>query len=183
MEYASEVSMEINHHRDTHTPRIRRKSASFNLWSNTNIATRGSFLKSRMPGATLRTSELQRNGKVLVIDSNKDARLIIKVLLSSIGHSVLSAANSDGALEIFLRNKSDIRFILSDFSIPHLNGMEILQEFRKIVPGIPVILSSGYLEEYVVGEDFRERPTCFLKKPYDFLALKHAIDLTLNSVR
>lgn len=65
--------------------------------------------------------------------------------------------------------------------IPHLNGMEILQEIRIIVPGIPMILASGYIEEYVVGEDFRERPTCFLKKTYDFVALKHAVHLTLNS--
>ena len=46
---------------------------------------------------------------------------------------------------------------------------------RKLVPGIPVILSSGYDEAYAMAGEHAELPQVFLGKPYELEPLLKAI--------
>ncbi len=51
--------------------------------------------------------------------------------------------------------------------MPDRNGLETLEELRRIRSDVRVILSSGYNEQEI-GSRFKERgPARFLKKPYD----------------
>lgn len=120
------------------------------------------------------------NHTVLLVDDDTIVLEIASVMLTSLGYSVLTAKDGHEAIEVFQRHKSEIIFVLSDFAMPQLNGMKTLQELRKIVPGIPMILASGYSEENVMRGSFKEQPSCFLKKPFNLQALKDTIDLILN---
>ncbi|WP_163337505.1 response regulator [Desulfopila sp. IMCC35008] len=120
------------------------------------------------------------NQTVLLIEDDTTVLKIACVMLTRLGYSVLTAEDGLEAIEVFQRHKYEIRLVLSDFAMPHLDGMKTLQELRKIVPGIPMILASGHSEENVMRGSFKERPACFLQKPYNLQALKDAIDLTLR---
>ena len=54
-------------------------------------------------------------------------------------------------------------------------------ELRKLSPGIPVILSSGYSEAQVMEGHHSELPQAFLNKPYQFAALAAAITRVLTN--
>jgi CheY-like chemotaxis protein len=86
------------------------------------------------------------------------------------------------ALEIFLQHKDGIRFVLSDVSMPRMNGWEVLTALRHITPGLPVILTSGYTEEQVMEEAHLEHPQAFLTKPYELEELEIAFCRTLGPV-
>jgi CheY-like chemotaxis protein len=56
---------------------------------------------------------------------------------------------------------------------------ETLTAQRQLVPGIPVILASGYSEAQAMEGDHPERPQAFLHKPYETKALINVINQVL----
>jgi DNA-binding NtrC family response regulator len=51
----------------------------------------------------------------------------------------------------------------------------LLSALRKLAPGIPVILASGYSEAEVMAGEHPELPQAFLSKPYDLEMLRDTI--------
>ena len=65
--------------------------------------------------------------------------------------------------------------------MPRMDGWETLDALRKLQPGNPVILSSGYDKAHVMEGDHLELPQAFLTKPYNLEGLRHAISQALES--
>jgi DNA-binding NtrC family response regulator len=61
-----------------------------------------------------------------------------------------------------------------------MNGWETIAAVRKIAPGVPVILASGYSESEALKGDHSELPQAFLSKPYDFDELSGALARVLT---
>jgi CheY-like chemotaxis protein len=131
------------------------------------------------PDKAAKIPEIQGFGTVLLVDDDEIVLDITRMMLTLLGFEVLSASDGIEAVEIFQQHKDVIRFVLTDFAMPHLNGLETLTALRQIAPGIPVILASGYSEEQVMDGTHSERPQAFLAKPYALQALKDAIYHTL----
>ena len=84
-------------------------------------------------------------------------------------------------MELFRQHKDEIRFVLSDLTMPRMNGWEMLTALRKLKPGVPVILASGYDKAHVMAGDHTELPQTFLGKPYRIKELSDAISQALVS--
>jgi CheY-like chemotaxis protein len=56
-----------------------------------------------------------------------------------------------------------------------MDGWETLAALRRLAPGIPVILASGYDQAQVMVGDHPERPQDFLSKPYRLAELGKAV--------
>lgn len=130
---------------------------------------------------TDKTAEIPQAATVLLVDDEDIVVEITSRMLSMLGFTVLSASDGPKALELFRQHRADIRLVLSDVSMPLMNGLETLTALRKIAPDIPVILASGYSEEQVMDGTHLERPQAFLKKPYGFDALRDAIRRSLTN--
>ena len=102
---------------------------------------------------------------------------------SRIGFEVLIARDGVEAVEIFRENQDDIDLVLSDLSMPRMNGWETLAALRAIRTDIPVILSSGYDEAHVMADNHSEQPQAFLHKPYQKKTLEETIELVLKGNR
>jgi two-component system cell cycle sensor histidine kinase/response regulator CckA len=95
------------------------------------------------------------------------------------GGTVLEAKDGVEAVEIFRQRRDEIRCVLSDLTMPRMNGWETLTALRKLAPDIPVILASGYDKARVMAGDHSELPQVFLGKPYRFKGLGEAIGQAL----
>jgi two-component system, cell cycle sensor histidine kinase and response regulator CckA len=73
-----------------------------------------------------------------------------------------------------------IRCVLTDLTMPRMNGWETLAALRKLSPGIPVILSSGYDEAKAMEGKHAELPQVFLHKPYRMAELKAALGAAME---
>jgi CheY-like chemotaxis protein len=125
-------------------------------------------------------SQVQEIGTVLLVDDDNLFLEITSVMLSRLGFTVLTAIDGVEAVETFHRHKDEIRLVLVDVCMPRMNGWETLLALRQIIPGIPVILCSGYSEERVMKEVHLELPQAFLGKPFGLQALRDTIRRTLR---
>jgi PAS domain S-box-containing protein len=133
----------------------------------------------RKPDKPIQPLEIQEGGTVLLIEDEEQVRKMARTMLTRLGYTVLEAKDGIEAVEIFQQHKNEIRCVLSDLTMPRMNGWDTLQALRQISPEIPVILSSGYDEAQVMAGDHTERPNAFLGKPYRLQELKDTIRHTL----
>jgi len=103
--------------------------------------------------------------RVLVVDDDHHARFLLEALLDHAGYTVVPACDGRAALSELHRRHFDA--VITDYRMPFVNGIELLQQRQMHYPGIPVILASGSLptpDEPLVSEC---RPFGWLRKPYD----------------
>jgi CheY-like chemotaxis protein len=67
--------------------------------------------------------------RVLVIEDNRDAREMFRMMLELAGHEVLEAEEGLGGLELLKASRPDVAVI--DVGLPGLNGYEIARRFRE----------------------------------------------------
>jgi PAS domain S-box-containing protein len=133
-----------------------------------------------MPGA-LQTAKAEKFSKsegsdaVLLIEDEEPVRNMARIMLTRLGYTVIEAKDGDEGLEIFKQHQDEIHCVLSDLTMPRMNGWETIAALRKLSPDIPVILSSGYDEARVMADEHTERPNAFIGKPYQLKSLGTAI--------
>jgi CheY-like chemotaxis protein len=129
----------------------------------------------RQPGKSTQPFARDGSGTVLLIEDELMLRDMAKAMIMHLGYTVLAAKDGIEALEMFARHQDEIRCVVSDVTMPRMNGWETLAALRKLSPGIPVIFSSGYDEAQVLIDDHPERPQAFLHKPYQMVELQAAL--------
>jgi CheY-like chemotaxis protein len=119
-------------------------------------------------------------GTVLVVDDEPAVRTMVGYALRHWGYTVLEAEDGLAALAVFAQHREEIRCVLCDLTMPLMNGWETLTALRKLSPGIPVILSSGYDEAQAMAGEHPELPQAFLRKPYELRVLNDRISQALS---
>ena len=117
----------------------------------------------------------ETGGAVLLIEDEEMVRNMVKAMLTRLGYTVVEARDGVEAVEIFRQRQNEICCVLSDLTMPGMDGWETLIALRKIRADVPVILSSGYDEESVMAGDHPELPQVFLYKPYQMTLLTQAL--------
>jgi CheY-like chemotaxis protein len=129
----------------------------------------------RQPDHAAQSPELDAGGTVLLVDDEPMVRKVGESALMSLGFTVLLAKDGVEAVEIFRQHSDEVRCVLCDLTMPRMNGWETLLALRKLAPGLPVILASGYDRAQVMAGDHPELPKAFLSKPYQLQGLRDAI--------
>lgn len=109
--------------------------------------------------------------KILYIEDETILREDVAEELHDAGFEVSTAANGLEGLQAIQRIHPDL--VISDISMPGMNGRELLKELRtrhKEFDGMPFILLSA-LTDQPSEEDESAQATDFLKKPVDFAEL------------
>ncbi len=137
----------------------------------------------RQPEKTIRPLPREGGGTVLLVDDEEILRDMAATMLTRLGYTVLAAKDGVEAVEIFTQHQEEIRCVVSDLTMPRMNGWQTLTALRRLSPGIPVILSSGYDEAQALLGDHPERPQVFLHKPYQKSALQAALAKAMEGER
>ena len=90
----------------------------------------------------------------------------MKKILERSGYKVITAENGEDAVARF-REHGDISLVLSDVVMPRKNGKEMLDEIRKIKPGVKVVFISGYAADVMQKKVIFEEGTEFITKPFN----------------
>lgn len=120
-------------------------------------------------------------GMVLLVEDQDMVRCMAQTMLDSLGFSVLTAASGAEAIELFRHHQHEIRCVITDLTMPGMDGWETIAALRRIQPGVPIVLSSGYDESQIMADGHSERPHVFLQKPYTAATLKAAVAEALEA--
>ncbi|WP_322785973.1 hybrid sensor histidine kinase/response regulator [Pseudodesulfovibrio piezophilus] len=91
------------------------------------------------------TSELVfREGRILFVDDEKPLTDIGREMLVACGFEVVTRTSSIEALEAFRHRAGEYDLVITDQTMPNMNGMELAREILKIRPDMPIILCTGF---------------------------------------
>ncbi len=105
--------------------------------------------------------------KILIIDDEKDICFLISEILKDEEYITISALNSEEALNKFTQNKPDLIILDVWLSNSKLDGIELLQKFKKIDPKIPIIIISGHGTVDLAVKSIKNGAYDFLEKPFN----------------
>jgi PAS domain S-box-containing protein len=111
---------------------------------------------------------------VLIVDDCEEMRSIMSRVLESEGYHVLAAADGQQALEQVGKQEQCVELVISDVSMPHMNGVEFYHRCRELHPEVIFLLCSGLAADSVELALDDEMKASYLQKPFsaDTLATK-----------
>ncbi len=118
----------------------------------------------------------QHRHRILIVDDNEDARLLLSDILDLLGHEVKTAADGAGALELVKEFAPDVAVL--DIGLPGMDGYELAARLREVMESATprLIALSGYGQQ---DDHRRSRSAGFdrhLVKPVDVRRLLECID-------
>ena len=117
-------------------------------------------------GAKKADTDTRARETILVVEDDERVRQLTIKRLKLIGYQVLEAHDGPSALEM-LRRGDKVDLVFTDLIMPGgLSGREVAIRAREMKPGIKVMLTSGYAEELVHGDDLQRERLKVLRKPY-----------------
>ncbi|HUI98272.1 MAG TPA: PAS domain-containing protein [Xanthobacteraceae bacterium] len=119
-------------------------------------------------------------GTILLVEDEKDLRVLNARGLASRGYTVLQASNGVEAIEALERHDGDIDLVVSDVVMPEMDGPALLKELRRRRPDLKIIFVSGYAEE-AFATNRPEGQHEFLPKPFSLKTLVAKVKETIAS--
>ena len=120
------------------------------------------------------------NGCILVVDDEDFVRELAVNLLEEIGYSTISVCDGEEAVDVFRKERHNIRAVLMDLTMPKMSGAEAFRLIREIAPDARIILTSGYSEQMATRGIASEGLSGFLQKPYSIDAMIHELNRVLE---
>jgi CheY-like chemotaxis protein len=81
--------------------------------------------------------------RLLLVDDDRDVRDVAREMLVDLGAAVTEAESAAAAL-LFLRTGGEVDLVLADLTMPHATGIELAAEIATFLPGLPIVLMTGY---------------------------------------
>jgi len=98
-----------------------------------------------------------------------------RAMLEAPGYRVVEETDPVRAVETFRKDDSAFDLVITDKTVPHLTGFDVIEEIRRIRPGMPVILCSGFQEKEDSGKIKALGNSQLLGKPVNMSDMSRAI--------
>ena len=115
---------------------------------------------------------------ILIIDDERPIRASLREILEYEGHTIDEA--EDGADGVIAAQKKQYDVVFCDIKMPKMDGIDVLDMFKKKSILAPVIMISGHGTVETAVQALKKGAFDFIQKPLDLnrilLTLKHALD-------
>jgi two-component system cell cycle sensor histidine kinase/response regulator CckA len=109
---------------------------------------------------------MQGSGRVLVVDDVDLLRDLARTFLELTGLTVLVASSGEQALKVLEEATAPVDILFTDYNMPGMNGVELMEQVSTRWPATRFILASGYLDDTTCARVESCHAT-MLAKPYD----------------
>lgn len=115
---------------------------------------------------------------VLVVDDDPGFRDMLQWYLSEHGFNVQAAQNGTEALEMSKSRKFSL--VITDVTMPKLNGLELLGKLKQELNDTAVILATGFGTVETAVYAMKKGASDFILKPFNLKVLGKAVQSALN---
>lgn len=105
-------------------------------------------------------------GTVLLVEDEDQVRSIARRILEQFGFTVIEAVNGKEALEAYRRESERITLVITDIGMPVMDGYQVVQEIKRLAPGLPVVVSSGFGDTSITSRIPPQALAGMISKPY-----------------
>jgi len=138
-----------------------------------------SLPQSNAKAASSATPTIGHGETILLVEDEAGVRRTTKSILDALGYQVICAENGKDGLEKFQQNRS-INLILSDITMPEMNGVEMMRAIIATGSTLPIILASGYDIALFDLSNAEKSRVYLMEKPYTIIPLSHTIHALLH---
>ncbi|MEW5735834.1 MAG: response regulator [Thermodesulfobacteriota bacterium] len=101
--------------------------------------------------------------RVLLVDDEGDFLRVVKKRMAKRGIEVAPASSGSDAIAILRGQDFDAAVV--DLKMEDMDGIEVLKIFKKMVPGLPVIILTGHGSEKAARQGIAQGAFDYLTKP------------------
>ena len=89
---------------------------------------------------------------VLYVDDDETMVVVVERILTRAGYRVSSYWDPQEAVAAVRERPDAFDFVVTDFNMPEFSGLDVARAVMRIRPGLPVVISSGYITEELRDE-------------------------------
>jgi len=108
---------------------------------------------------------------ILLVDDEEQVVEMEQQMLEKLGYKVTTQTSSINALELFCSGPENFDLVITDLTMPEMNGYLLAEKIKKIRPNLPIILCSGYNEYGSEGKIEEMGISAFILKPVTMMEL------------
>ena len=112
--------------------------------------------------------------RVLVVDDEESMQMLLMDVLSEFGYEVVCASDGKSALKKYRSEPFDL--ILSDLSMAPMNGLELLDEIRKVDQDVLFIMITGFPSVESSMAAIKKGAMDYITKPFNLDEIKIKLD-------
>ncbi|MCF8130554.1 MAG: response regulator, partial [Deltaproteobacteria bacterium] len=148
----------------------------------------GTHVKIYLPMTKQKADESTQNGPaikkgfgtILLIEDDEMVTEVTREGIQKMGYEVLTASAGREAVELVGTLNGGIDLALLDFKLPDMEAKQVFSELKARLPGLKVIVCSGYSIDGPAREILEAGADGFLQKPFRFAVLSEKIDEILH---
>jgi len=117
--------------------------------------------------------------RVLVVDDEQLVRDLLVSYLNSLGFVVETAQDGLEGLEKY--TEGDFDLVITDLSMPNMDGLQLMKELREIDEETVVLMITGYPTIGTAVEAIKQGATDYITKPFTLDEVKIRIDKAIGA--
>ena len=115
--------------------------------------------------------ETGRGGEsILIVDDEPAIVALLQRMLEGRGYRVLAFTSGEEAADAFRREPASIDAVITDQTMPRMNGLDLAAAIHALRPEVPVLLTTGYVDRSA-HRDFGKDIASVIAKPFDSLTI------------
>jgi PAS domain S-box-containing protein len=121
----------------------------------------------------------QTKATILLVDDEEMIRELTLEFLQEQGHTVLTAAGGEEALQLHEAHKGQIDLVIIDLGMPGMSGEQCIAKMLQQDSATPILVASGYSGHGIAQNPRAYGVMGFMNKPYNFDTLSTHIEEVL----
>ncbi|TMV07422.1 hybrid sensor histidine kinase/response regulator [Arenibacterium halophilum] len=126
---------------------------------------------------------LRGSETILLVEDDDEVRAVAFNMLTDLGYIVLQAPDAEQALNL-LASDRHIDLLFTDVVMPgEVNGQVLAERIREMRPGVPVLFTSGFVQDRIVQDGRLNDGVQLIGKPYTEVQLAQKIREVIECAR
>lgn len=117
--------------------------------------------------------------RLLIADDDEAIRELLREFFQGLGYEMATAANGSEALTMI--SQHDFDCIISDHIMPDMNGIELLEQIRKIGKKTPFLMITGYPTIEIAVEAMKQGAYDYITKPLQLEDVRIKVERALHT--
>jgi len=136
------------------------KGTTFNLFFPIAEADQAAVLK-----ALEDNKDLEGHETILVVEDNDMVRDVVCQILERYGYEVMETGSPNTVFQMIEDHDGLIDLLLTDVVMPEINGKQLYEKVKALLPDIRVLFMSGYADSVLVHHELTQKKWPFIQKP------------------